>query len=375
MSLFYATLLATLLLISRAYAASVVSWTNEADFMGVATCVSLQDTNEVLLYHNIAPYKIHLATFHVLTRLKGEAAHSDIVVKVDELDVDALLKKGITTFSIPEHFWNFLPKQNYLLFLKKDPASQTYSLVSPYRKAESEHPLDPLPAKSDPSQPLNVQVLAQLLPSLSSADESIKMSTIEWISGYGILLEERGFYGKPVITDPTLIREQKSLAFTVSSQAVPMLLSIAQTGNEMEQAHSLAALAELQVVSVIPALVGLASSGSSFSNMAVLALGDYRTDAAAPLLAPLVIGQKAAIKKAALYSLGALTEPSSIPFLVKALNDPDPRLRYSAVSALYMITGEMSPVAYANYLSKETQYKKFWKSWKPALKAGAQNTK
>lgn len=362
MSLFYATLLATLLLISRASASIVVSWTNEADFVGVAACVSLQDSNEVLLYHNIAPYKIHLATFHVLTRLKGEVADSDSVVKVDELDVDGLIKKGITTFSFPEHFWNFLPKQNYLLFLKKDSASQTYLLVSPYRKAESEQPLDPLPAKSDPSQPLNVQVLSQLLPSLSSADGSIKLSTIDWISGYGELLEERGFYGKPVITDATLIREQKSLALAIAAQAVPTLLSIAQTGDEAEKAHSLAALAKLQVVSVIPGLVGLASSRSSFSNMAVLALGDYRTNAAAPLLAPLVIGHKAAIKKAALYALGALTAPSSIPFLVKALDDPDPHLRYSAVSALYTITGQMPPVTYAIYPSKEPEYKIFWKS-------------
>jgi len=371
MSLFYATLLATLLLISRASAASVVSWTNQADVVCVAVCNAQQATPEIFMFDANASYRTQTNSFHVLSSLKG-IKQTEIVVKTHSLDIDSLFAKGITSFSYPEYFWKFKQKQNYLLFLKKDTKSETYSLVSPYDRDESAILVDELYRGDAGSTSPLVQSLLQLIPSLSSADESVKLNIIDFVGKYGEVLEQRNFYSRadaPI--SPEALKERQELSSVVSAQVEPVLMNISRTGNETEKANSLVALAKLQVVSVIPSLVGLASSGSSFSKMAALALGDYRTDAAAPLLAPLVIGQKATIKEAASYSLKTLTDPASIPFLIKALDDPDIALRYNAVSALCMITGEMPPVAYANYLSKETQYKIFWKSWKPAPKAGA----
>ncbi len=378
LSVFYATLLATLLLISSASAASaasVVSWTNEADAVCVAVCDAQQATPEIFMYDANAAYRTQTNSFHVLSSLKG-IKQTEIVVKTHSLDIHSLIAKGITTFSYPEYYSSFQVHRNYLLFLKKDAHSETYSLVSPYDKAQSAILLDKLYSGNANSASPLVQSLLHLVPSLSSADESVKLNVIDFAGEYGEVLEQRDFYSKADISlSPEAAKERQELSSVVSAQVEPVLMNISRTGSEAEKANSLAALAKLQVVSAIPSLVGLASSGSSFSKMAALALGDYRTNAAAPLLAPLVIGHQSSLEEAASYSLQTLSDPASIPFLIKALDDPDISVRYNAVSALYRITGEMSPVAYAMYPSKEAEYKKFWKNWKPALTAGAKNPK
>jgi HEAT repeat protein len=100
-------------------------------------------------------------------------------------------------------------------------------------------------------------------------------------------------------------------------------------------------------------------------NLAVAISEGIRDPGAVPALARLLLSPNVGARRSAAVALRAIGSSTAVEALVKALDDVDSEVQYTAVTALAEITGQReSAPSLPAFLNNQQHYVEHWKAWK-----------
>lgn len=313
-------------------------------------------------FKSALPVSTLLAHLRVQTLLKGELPENELNLELYRLDLEALARKYPNGFGLSGAlpFSGMEVNTTYIVFAKKQDHGQRYWLVSYGQSTPS------VIATTEPSRELTkrasplVNVLLQIVASLSAPDQKTRFRAIELLGEFGtVLREESPYYESERIEQLRKTPEYEELQETVRQRAVPAILQLVKRQDVGVRTAALISAADLQIVEIIPQLVAQVDNSSINPD----ALSRYRVHAAVPLLIPLLKNDNPEVRRNVVRALEVIRSRRSLPYLLEALSDKDRDIRYRGTHALYNLVGEMPPTTVELFSQEEEEYINFWRNW------------
>jgi hypothetical protein len=278
-----------------------------------------------------------------------------VTVEMKQAETNVLLvlkgaecvRDGMLQFRFPQHppgtraasiwFPEYQPGERWLLFLRT--ADDTLEPINQLGRQHLEIPnamLLPLELRGPPQQKLE----RLLLWFLAYGQPDFTLACLEWLeypSGWIAPQTEEDIAGLLQSAHPEIrLRAAMALCHARYAPAIPILVSECEARGWDD----------------------------SLARRAIEMLRSCETPDALPHLHPLLTHENALVRQSAAYLLRQLADLSSVPRLVKALDDPDADVRYFAATALAAATGQRSfRVSADEFAGDEPTHLAHWKHW------------
>jgi hypothetical protein len=161
--------------------------------------------------------------------------------------------------------------------------------------------------------------------------------------------------------------EQQRMRDLYRERVLPALLELTKSDDAALSQQAWETLVYEQYPGAAPVIADMARKeepGPTHSSLA-WRLSNYRCPSAelTAVLNPLLDDPDTRVREAVAYSLREVADKSSIPYLIRRLDDTNDKVRYYVVCALSDVTGENVYPSIPYFEEKEAEFISFWKDW------------